>query len=246
MKGVSMGKWILLDLQVSPIRKCKEFKIWLCQSAAPKFLMFGFMGLPWRGSWANKTLLWRHPRGSGSLYSLAGVLETLQPGETLPAAGEWRAFPPQSECLSLFTSSLFPSYIFPSGAHRGGKQSVGRRDADSPMQHQGQQLSLFPSQGVWRIISLLDDSPVPALLLCEFSCCYINASSSQYSQSHWRKSSVNTTSRQEISFEQGLFYSLVTHVIGFICCNEIFHKPSLHGLAQLSIAQLPGIFILAK
>lgn len=101
MKGVSMGKWILLDLQVSPIRKCKEFKIWLCQSAAPKFLMFGFMGLPWRGSWTNKTLLWRHPRGSGSLYSLAGVLGTLQPGETLPAAGEWRAFPPQSECLFI-------------------------------------------------------------------------------------------------------------------------------------------------
>lgn len=105
---------------------------------------------------------------------------------------------------------------------------------------------LFPSQGDWRIISLLDDSPIPALLLCEFSCCYINVSSSQCSQLQWHKGSVNITSREEIPFEKGLFYSLVTHVIAFICCNEIFHKSSLHGLAPFSIAQLPGIFLLAK
>lgn len=40
---------------------------------------------------------------------------------------------------------------------------------------------LSPSQGDWRIISLLDDSPVPALLPCEFSCFCINVSSPQCS-----------------------------------------------------------------
>lgn len=38
MKGVSKGELVLLALQASLARKCKEFKICLCQPAALKFL----------------------------------------------------------------------------------------------------------------------------------------------------------------------------------------------------------------
>lgn len=164
----------------------------------------------------------------------------------LPAAGEGRSFPPQSESACLFTLFFFAvTHFLLEHTEEGSRLQAGEMLPDTCSTRESSCL-LFPSQGDWRIVSLLDDSPIPALLLGEFSCCYIKVSSSQCSQLQWHKSSVNITSREEIPFEKGLFYSLVTHVIAFICCNEIFHKSSLHGLAPFSIAQLPGIFLLAK
>lgn len=205
------------------------------------------MGLTQEGSWASKTLLQRHPKGSGSLLSLAGVLGTLQPGET-PASSWSRQIFSSSvwKCLLIHFIFFFAvTHFLLEHTEEGSRLQAGEMLPD-PCSTRESSCLLFPSQGDWRIISLLDDSPIPALLLCEFSCCYINVSSSQCSQLQWHKGSVNITSREEIPFEKGLFYSLVTHVIAFICCNEIFHKSSLHGLAPFSIAQLPGIFLLAK
>lgn len=65
------------------------------------------MGLTWGGIWASRTLLWRHPKGSGSLLSLAGVLGTLQPRET--PASCWRV---QNFSSSVWVSLLIHFFIF--------------------------------------------------------------------------------------------------------------------------------------
>lgn len=91
-------------------------------------------------------------------------LETAQ-GQWFPSLLGWSPGNPstrrdpcqQLESGELFLLSLnvsaysllyfFPSYRFPPRALRGGKQSVGRRDADRPEQHQGKQLSPLPFSG---------------------------------------------------------------------------------------------------
>lgn len=91
------------------------------------------------------------------------ALETPQ-GQWFPSLLGWspgnpatRKDPASIWGMESFSSSVWMSQLIhffiisqlhiSSGAHRGGKQCVGRRDADSPMQHQGQQLSPLPFSG---------------------------------------------------------------------------------------------------
>lgn len=152
MKGVSMGKLVLLALQVNLVRKCKEFKICLCQPAAVKFLtckaralwLYGVDIFGRRKLSKQNSPPWETPQGQWFPSLLGRSPGTLQPGETSASCWGMQNFPPQSQCLCLF-SLFFPSYIFLPGAHWGGKQSVGRRC--SPVQHQGKQLPPLPFSG---------------------------------------------------------------------------------------------------
>lgn len=98
MKAVSMGKSALLDLQVSLVRKCKEFKIRLWQPAALRFLTckaqaMGLYGFDMRRKMSKQN----------------SPLETLQ-GQWFPSLLGWSPGSPatrRDSCQRLESTELF-------------------------------------------------------------------------------------------------------------------------------------------
>lgn len=172
-----MRNMVLLGLLNSLIRKQRECKIWPCQPAALRFPICKAQVICLHG--ADLSIKLREQNHSlESPQKWHCLCPWLESGGAHPMSGVFA----RQQNRSQYTPVLFSSYIFLLRRHALGKK-IGEMLAALPYtltKDSGCLLFLF--QDNYRIISLLDTSPVAALLLCELSYSYINLSTSQGSQ----------------------------------------------------------------